>query len=383
VPAEPVSEESRLDFPTSHRIPLTWLTQHGGPAIRYRTFTHLAPPGSFSTDVIAESLRALIESNEVSSITTRQAADGTWGDNFLAFQPSERDRINEPGTVAQYRRLVQLGVPTSTRPFRLADRLFYRALSRDDDPLLLGEFAAISARDPRHTQTFRDLIREGVCAALAEAGRNDDPRLRGSAHKVATAVSEFLRSPLAEDPLIKKSGSYQLHPDATPPTWWSLAMIAAMPTLQRERAGFLERLSQYLAQPAPSRSYMAAIGSFTLKPLYVLLGDPIELDAKAKGLPKDIPLALHYTELLAGLGQAHLAAAPNASLGLSRLLEDVDHEGIWHPKNLRSQPKPNTPVTYHCWPLAPDDGELASRQADITFRLACIAKRLGWPLEYS
>jgi hypothetical protein len=64
-------------------------------------------------------------------------------------------------------------------------------------------------------------------------------------------------------------------------------------------------------------------------------------------------------------------------------LEDVDGQGIWHPKNLRSQPKPATPLTYHCWPLSPDDGELASRQADITFRLAVIAKRLGWALEFS
>ena len=30
-----------------------------------------------------------------------------------------------------------------------------------------------------------------------------------------------------------------------------------------------------------------------------------------------------------------------------------------------------------------EDGELHSRQADITFRLARIAKQLGWVLEYS
>jgi hypothetical protein len=64
-------------------------------------------------------------------------------------------------------------------------------------------------------------------------------------------------------------------------------------------------------------------------------------------------------------------------------MEDVDAEGVWHPKNLRSQPKANSTVTYHSWPLSPDDGELASRQADITFRLALIAKRLGWSLEYA
>lgn len=356
---------------------------HGGPAVRYRTLAELAPAGSVDAATITEALLQLVQSPEVSAVTTRQADNGTWGDNFLAFQPSERDDIQEVGTVAQYRRLVQLGVPNTTRPFRLADRILFRTLSRDDDPELLGEFADAASDEPRGTEAFRSLIREGACAALAEAGRDADPRLRGASHKILSSVSAFLRSPLAEDPFIKKGGGFQLHPDATPPTWWSLAMLAAMPALQRERAGFLDRLGQYLAQPAPDRSYMAAIGSYTMKPIHVLLGDPIELDARAKGMPKDIPLALHYVELLAGMGGAQLAAAPNASQGFMRLLEDVDTDGIWHPKNLRSQPKAATPLTYHCWPLAPDDGELASRQADITFRLACIAKRLGWQLEYS
>ena len=328
-------------------------------------------------------MRLLIQSPEISAITTRQADNGLWGDNFLAYVPSERDQITEVGTVAQYRRLVQLGLPRTTRPFRMADRMLFRTLSRDDDSELLGEFSDLVDDDAEKAEPFRNLIREGATAALAEAGHDADPRLRGAAHKIASAVSAFLRSPLAEDPFIKKGGGFQLHPDATPPTWWSLAMLSSMPSLQRERGGFLERLSQYLSQPAPDRSYMAAVSGHTMKPLHVLLGDPIELDPKAKGLPKDIPLALHYVELLAGFGVNQLAAAENASAGFLRLLEDVDSDGVWHPKNLRSQPKALTPITYHCWPLAPDDGELASRQADITFRLACIAKRLGWKLEYS
>ncbi|MGH7594523.1 MAG: hypothetical protein ACRELE_11840, partial [Gemmatimonadales bacterium] len=314
--------------------------------------------GAFDAGAVSEALRLLVLSPDVSAITTRQADDGLWGDNFLAFQPSERDGIEEVGTVAQYRRLVQLGVPNTTRPFRLADRMLFRTLSRDEDLRLLGEFADAADAEPRFTEVFRNLVREGAGAALAEAGHDDDPRLRGAAHKIVSAMSAFLRSPLAEEPFIRKGGGFQLHPDATPPTWWSLAMLSAMPSLQRERAGFLERLGQYLAQPSPDRSYMAAIGNHTMKPFFVLLGDPIELDPKAKGLPKDIPLALHYVELLAGIGPAQLAAAPNGARGFLRLLEDIDSDGIWHPKNLRSQPKANTPLTYHCWPLAPDDGQL-------------------------
>ena len=339
--SEPVREESRLDLPTTHRIPLTWLTEHGGPAVRYRTLAELAPAGAVDAATLAEALRALVLSPEVSAVTTRQADDGLWGDNFLAFQPSERDDIEEVGTVAQYRRLVQLGVPEhdAAVPAGRPDAVPH-PVARRRSASCWASSPTPPTSDPRCTETFRNLIREGACAALAEAGHDADPRLRGAAHKIVSAVSAFLRSPLAEDPFIKKGGGFQLHPDATPPTWWSLAMLSAMPSLQRERAGFLERLGQYLAQPAPDRSYMAAIGSHTMKPVYVLLGDPIELDPKAKGMPKDIPLALHYVELLAGIGVEH-SSPPHPmrrrdSCACSRT--SMPH-GIWHPKNLRSQPK--------------------------------------------
>lgn len=329
---------------------------------------------------MTEAVKAAVFAPAVSTVTTRQQETGMWGNNFLAFAATQKEGVDEPGTVAQYRRLLQLGLPNTTRPFRLADRLLFRALSRDDDPLLYGEFFDSTVDDPEAAEWYRGLIREGASAALAEAGYGDDPRLRGAAHKIASAVSAFLRSELAEQPLVKRGSSgWQLHPDATPPSWWSVAMLAAMPSLQRERAGFVERLGQYLNQPAPTQSFMITYRGTTLRPGHLLLGDPIELDSK--GAPKDLPLALHFTELLAGLRQ--MAASTSATTFLTHLLQDVDAEGVWHPKNLRSQPKGASPITHHYWPLADDDGELASRQADITFRLALIAKRMGWHLEYA
>ena len=126
----------------------------------------------------------MVLSEQVSAVTTRQQETGLWGANYLAYTPSEKEGTLEVGTVAQYRRCCSFGVPTTTRPFRLADRLLFRTLSRDDDPLLYGEFADPSEDEPATAETYRNLIRDGVCAALAEAGREDDPRLRGAAHKV-------------------------------------------------------------------------------------------------------------------------------------------------------------------------------------------------------
>lgn len=372
-------EERPLELPTTHCVPLTWLTEQGGPSIRYWTQAELAPAGSIPPQELASSLSAVILSEPVSRITVRQQEDGIWGANFLAFAASEREGIKEPGTIAQYRRLLQLGVPVDKRPFRLADRVLFRTLSRDEDPLLLGEFAEAAEQAPEQAGRWRLLIQEGVCAALAEAGREDDPRLRGASHKVINEVSAFLRSPLAEDPLTKKGSSRILHPDAAPPSWWSLAMVAAMPSLQRERGAFLDRLGQYLARPVPEQSFSVQIGGRSVRPTHLLLGNPIELDAK--GQLKDIPLALHFIELLARIKQLH--QVPQAVEALTRLLEDLDPMGVWHPRNLRSQPKALSPISYHSWPLSTDDGGLSARQADITFRLARVARLLGWRLEYS
>jgi hypothetical protein len=152
-----------------------------------------------------------------------------------------------------------------------------------------------------------------------------------------------------------------------------------MPNLQRERAGFTERLGHYLAQPAPKKAFVLQVGKKIVKPQHLILGDPI--DADSKGQAKDIPLALHYIELLARMGA--LEWAPVATRVLGRLLEDCDSSGVWRPKNLRSQPKAGNKITYHYYPLHADAKSLEGKEVDVTFRLAIIAKILGWPLSYN
>ena len=55
-----------------------------------------------------------------------------------------------------------------------------------------------------------------------------------------------------------------LHPEAQPPTLLAVASIAYMPSLQRERAGFVERLAAFLARPAPKRPYVIQFGMYHL-----------------------------------------------------------------------------------------------------------------------
>ena len=358
---------------------MTWLLEHGSESIRLRTRRELAyPPVTVSPEALAAEEESVVHSKLAQAVVKKQKDTGVWGGNLLALAPSAKEGIKEVGTIPQYRRLLQLGYPRSGRPFKLADRLLFRLLSRDDDPILQFEFTKLSKDSPEAAEWARDHMREAASAALAEAGYIEDPRLRGAAHKIATSVSAFLRSPIAEKPYVRSGAKTILNPEAHPPTWYSLAMIAAMPNLQRERAGFTERLGQYLGLQMSRKAYVWQVGKRVLKPELLLLGDPIEADTK--GTAKDIPLALHFIELLARISALH--TNPVATRVLARLLSECDEQGVWRPKQLKAAPRTTHRVTYHMYPLQAEAKSADSRLVDVTFRLALIARLLGWPLEY-
>lgn len=366
-----------MDLPSEHRVPLSWLLQNAGETIRYRTRAELAPQGSQRGEDLLLAQQAVVESKTAVALVKKQKVSGIWGGNLLGLAAAPAQGIKDVGTIPQYRRLLELGYPRDSRPFKLAERVLFRLLSRDDDPALLFEYQKLVKAEPVAREWSRNVIREAATAALAEAGYVEDPRVRGAAHKIANEVSHFLRSPLAEKPFVRVGSQTALHPEATPPTWYSVAMIAAMPNLQRERAGFTERLGHYLAQPAPKKAYVVQVGKKSLKPQHLLLGDPIEADSK--GNAEDIPLALHYIDLLARIGALH--TAPVATKVLTRLIKDCDEHGVWHPKNLRSQPRLQNKAAYHYFPLESESRHAETRQVDVTFRVGLIAKLLGWNLE--
>lgn len=368
-----------MDLPTSHRVPVSWIRAHASPPIKWRTVNDVLPPGA-ATEADYNALRdELLSYKDVHQTIKKQRKSGLWADNMLGLSANKAQGIKGTGTVAEYRHLLELGVPHDERAYRVAERQFFRLLSRDEDPDLLFEYKSAAKKIPQLAPWARALLREGATVALAHAGMQEDPRVRGSAHRVASEVSQFLRSELAEKPLARKGSRNILHPEAYPPTIFSVATIAYMPALQRERAGFVERLCHFLAQPAPKKSYVITIGRKVIQPTYHLLGNPIEADRS--GNAKDIPLALFWLELLARMGM--LQSSDIAQRVLNRLLQECDVQGVWSPKNLRSFPKSPSKLADFYFPLEPDAKSIERRQADVTFRLALIAKLAGWTLEYN
>ncbi len=336
------------------------------------------PAGSVDQEEIAALRQKVSRYRGVTQIIRKQRSTGVWGSNILGVGPSKALGIKDIGTISQYRRLIEMGVRPTDRVFQLANRLFFRLLSRDDDPKLLFEYRKSAKANPDVVNWARGEMHEAATAALTHSGQIQDPRVRGAAQRVANALSHFLRSGLTEKPIIKKGAKYILHPEAHPPSLYSVALMAYMPNLQRERADFIDRLVQFITEPAPKKAFVIMVGNKGFKPTTEILGDPMQNDPA--GRPKDLPFALHWMELLARLNA--LEASASAQRALARVLRDCDDDGIWKGKSLRTFPRSSSGLVRFAFPLEISDKTPDSRKVDVTFRLAHLAKLAGLDLEF-
>lgn len=366
-----------LELPTTHRLPLSWLKDAASLPIQYRAMAEAAPEGARDPERLAELAKQALEYKPAQAIARKQKDTGLWGANLLAPGPSKVFGWTEAGTVTQYRHLLELGWPADQRVFRIADRFLFRLLSRDPDPTLLVEFQRPAKTDPGLGLWARNLGREAAAAALARASRGEDPRLRGAAHNILNGISTYLRSPLLEKPFKKAQGKTVVEPEAVPPSYFAMEMLAFLPALQRERSGFVERLAAYFSTPAPKRAFFQLAGKKVLPPTFIIMGDPLRADAH--GHVPDVPFAVYWLEILARLGLVR--QLPSATKVLARLYSECDDQGIWSPKALRTMPKSDSPVLGHYFPLEGPGKSPAQKQTDITFRLALIARLLGLPIE--
>jgi len=366
-----------LEIPSSHKLPLSWLYEAASLPIQYRALTEVAPEAARDPERVAFLREQVLQYKEALAVVRKQKETGLWGANLLAPGANKAIGWKEVGTVFQYRRLLELGLPGDLRPFRFADRFLFRLLSRDEDPTLLVEFQRAAKTDPGLGLWVRSMGGQAAAAALARGAHTDDPRLRGAAHRFASDISLYLRSELALKPFKKAHGKTVLDPLAYPPTVFSIETLAFMPAVQRERAAFLARLAHYFSVPAPRRAFFIQAGKKFLKPTFEILGDPLHADAQ--GRITDVPFALYWLELLARLGI--LRQVPSASKVLARLYSETDDQGIWIPNGLRALPKSPNPVVTHYFPLEGAGKSPAQRQTDVTFRLGLIARLLGIPVE--
>lgn len=384
-PTSPSSSPSPASVPTSATpltsaaappsppvsFPISWLFDHASAPIKYRSVTEVAKPAA----PIAEQVASLPFTYEPAlTLALMQQADGTWNHAMLSIPSSRGEHFDGIGTITAVRRLLEYGWDKDTPPLTHARRILFRLLAEDDDPDYLFEFGK-GPVDEELARRSRLILREAAAAALAQAGYEGDPRLRGAARRILERVTSYLRSPLAQKPFIRIGNQHVLAAEAAPPSIHLLFMLAYMPLFRTEHHDAMAAIYQHLAQPMPRQELIQLVGKKPVAQPQLVLGDMLPNRNTADD---DVAFAITWLELMARLG--YLRRNENWSKLYDRFLDDRDAQGVWHPHKGMSAVRSSNPFL---WPLYPLEDHLAGdeRWTDVTFRLGLIGRLSGRTIE--
>lgn len=354
------------------RFPLSWLLEHAAAPIRYRAMTEVARLPSQSADRLSF---LPFTHRPALMLAMLQASDGTWSHSMLTIPSLRADHFEGVGTISAVRRLLEYGWDKDTPPLLLARRVLFRLLAEDQDPEWLFELGAKGPNDEDVARRGRGILREAAAAALAQAGYEGDPRLRGAAKRIIERIAAYLRSPLAQKPFVRVGNQHVLAPEATPPSMFALLMLAYMPLFRTEHHDAMDRLYQHLSQALPRQEPVQLCGTKVVSQPHLVLGDSLPNRNVADA---DVPFAMMWLELVARLG--FLRRNENWSKLFDRFLDDRDQDGVWHPHKGMSVARSANPLV---WPMHPLEESLSGdeRWTDVTFRLGLIARVIGRTIE--
>ncbi len=347
------------------------MLQHGSGSLQFRTLQDVARFENARDRFFTMALSfppALM-------LAIEQGPDGVWNDAMLAVPSTRAVAFEGVGTIPAYRRLLEYGWDREAPPLLHARRVLFRLLAEDNDPAFLFELGGKGKMDADLIHRGRVMLREAAAAALAHAGYEGDPRLRGAARRMLNRSDEYLRSPLAQKPWVRVGNKQVLSPEAAPPSIYLLSMIAYMPLFRSENHSTIEHLYAHLSQPLPRQESQQLVGKHIVAQPHLVLGD---LLPNRNAADADVPFALTWLELMARLQYLR------RNLGwlslYERFLDDRDRDFVWHPHRGMAMPRSFNPAVWPYFPLEPQaSGD--DRWTDVTFRLGLIARMLGRPIE--
>ena len=367
IPAGPLAPTTPVEFP------MTWLLEHASNAIRYRA---IADVGRLSGNAVKEAAVLAYAYPPALTLAMAQSVDGVWNGAMLDVPSARAEHFERVGTISAFRRLLEYGWDKDSPPLLRTRRVLFRLLAEDNDPAYAFELAPPEGEDSLELlKRGRLILREAAAAALAQAGYEGDPRLRGAARRILDRVDAYLRSPLVHKPWVRVGNKQVLAPEATPPSIYALSMLAHMPLFRNENHVPLDRLFQFVSQPLPRQESAQLYGSTVVEQPHLVLGDML---ANRNVADADVPFALSWLELMARLG--FLRKNEGWSKLFERFLDDRDRDLVWHPHKGLAMPKSTNPFVWPSFPLEQmTHGE--ERWTDVTFRLGLIARLSGRPLE--
>ena len=342
--------------------------EHAAAPIKYRSLTEVAK--------LSGSVTALVGSlpfthRPALTLAMTQHPDGTGGHGMLTVPSARAEHFEGVGTINAVRRLLEYGWDKDSPPLTHARRVLFRLLAEDDDPDYLFEFGGKDAADEDMSRRARAILREAAAAALAQAGYEGDPRLRGAARRIIERVAAYLRSPLAQKPFVRMGNQHVLPGEAAPPSIYCLLMLAYMPLFRTEHHDAVALLSRHLSEPLPRQEPIQLCGKKVVAQPHLVLGDML---ANRNVADADVVFAVTWLELMARLG--FLRRNDNWCKLYERFLDDRDADGVWHPHKGLSAVRSSNPFL---WPMYPLEDHMSGdeRWTDVTFRLGLIGRLMG------
>jgi hypothetical protein len=354
------------------RFPLGFLLEKASAPIQYRAIREVA-------ELDANDIRGLeslpLTFSPAVLLSLLQSPDGTWNNAMLTVPGARSEDFRGVGTVQAVLRLLEYGWDRESPPLARARRILFRLLAEDEDPSYLFEFGAKGKVEPEQVDHSRQLLREAAAAALAHAGYESDPRLRGAANRILDRINNYLTSALSKKPWVRSGNRQVLPPEAHPPSIHVLLMLARMPHFRSEHHAVVDRIYHHITQPLPRQESAQLVGRKILSQPQYVLGDMLP---HRNALDADVPWALMWLEMMARLG--FLKRNENWLKLFDRFVDDMDSTGVWHPHKGLAAPRSTNPFV---WPFFPLEASVAGeeRWTDVTFRLGLIARLIGRPIE--
>jgi len=351
--------------------PLGWVLDNACGPVQYRSASEIA---RVSDSTLKEMEWLPYAFRPALRLALTQNVDGIWNQSMLSV-PKHAGDFTGVGTIPATRRLLEYGWDRESPPLAHSRRALFRLLAEDNDPGYLYELGA-KAKDDDSVRRGRLQLREAAASALAQAGYESDPRLRGAARRIMERIDSYLSSPLAEKPWKRIGNVHVLAAEACPPTFHALTMLAHMPIFRNENYTEMERVYQYISQAHPRQESIQMVGKKMIEQPQFVLGDRLP---HRNAVEDDVPFALMWLETMARLG--FLRRNENWMKMFERFEDDRDRTGVWHPHKGSSVPATTNPRVWPMFPIEDLTGGAAKTTgaawADVTFRIGLIGKLLG------
>lgn len=350
--------------PTNFSV--AWLLENASPSIQYRSLVDVARYDVQRAPKLA-GLPYLTQQGL--QIAMSQLSNGTWAAGMLTVPKGPG--VAGVGTIPAYRRLLELGWDPESPTLAATRRLLFRLLAEDEDPNYLAEMQG-EATDDILVRRGRLILREAAAAALAQAGYESDPRLRGAARRMIDRLGAYLKLPLALKPWIRIGNQHVLPPEVAAPSFHMLAMLSYMPYFRSEHHEVIDRLYTYLSQPWPRQTAVQQVGPHLIEQPHFVMGD---LLPTRNAMDADMPSSLAWLEMMARLG--FLRRNEGWMRLIDRLQDDRDRHGVWRVPRSVVMP---AEVPAWSWPVMPLTNKGSAEEnigPDVTFRLGLIARLSG------